>query len=505
MNWHIGDDMSYTIDWQSLHPDHQREPNSGVIPGKLTSITLPDKQKNNTSTSLVLTGRASADYGEIQQENFLRLLENFASTYPPEHATVGQLWYDYGQKDVKVCYNVNDVTGDRSWISLRNVASSAEPESVVPGHLWFDTSDSRLKVRKSNTAWEVIGTVSSVNVSGGSSGLTFTGGPVTSSGTITLSGGVLGVGYGGTGRNSIQGLIELIIPNQEGKENNFLSTDGVSLLWKNVLPIANGGTGQSTASNALWALLENAPLQIAEGGTGASTVIGAINNLLPYQPGNENKVLSTDGEELFWKTADFTAVYVSTDPPPEPKLGDVWFDTGLRGRAFVWYNTWVELSPSGVPGPAGPVGPAGVQGPAGPQGAIGPRGPQGVQGPQGLQGPAGGVTSAGIIDIASGAVSGTLTAVTKLGAGWFRVFHSERPRGVPVVSFSAPNQKTVNTSWHLPTDVMVYVENVQTASFDIVVVSRTTNVSQYGPDDNSVRFSESYFNSGTLNVVVGRG
>jgi hypothetical protein len=42
------------------------------------------------------------------------------------------------------------------------------------------------------------GTVTSVNVSGGSTGLTTSGGPVTGSGTITLAG-TLGVGFGGTG------------------------------------------------------------------------------------------------------------------------------------------------------------------------------------------------------------------------------------------------------------------------------------------------------------------
>ena len=50
-------------------------------------------------------------------------------------------------------------------------------------------------------AWSTIsgtGTVTSVNASGGTTGLTFTGGPITSSGTLTLSG-TLGVPNGGTG------------------------------------------------------------------------------------------------------------------------------------------------------------------------------------------------------------------------------------------------------------------------------------------------------------------
>ena len=45
------------------------------------------------------------------------------------------------------------------------------------------------------------GTVSSINVSGGTTGLTASGGPITTTGTITL-GGTLGVGNGGTGATS---------------------------------------------------------------------------------------------------------------------------------------------------------------------------------------------------------------------------------------------------------------------------------------------------------------
>ncbi len=419
VNWHIGDNMSYVIDWQSLHPDHQREPNNAVIPGKANSITLPDKQKNNTSTSLVLTGKAVNNYGEIQQENFLRLLENFASSYEPENATIGQLWYDYGKKDMKVCFDINNATGVRSWVSLKNVASTTEPSDVSAGHLWFDTNVQRLKVRKTN-AWETLGTVNSVSVSGGQSGLVFSGNPVTTAGTIILSGGALSINFGGTGQTTLSGLINLIIPDQTGRQSNFLTTNGSSLQWQNILSIAQGGTGQTTAENALQALLQSAPLPISKGGTGANNVQGAINNLLPSQIGNQGKILSTDGSELEWKTGDFSAVYVDENPPQTPKLGDIWFDSGARGRAFVWYNAWVEMSPSGVPGPRGPAGPAGSQGPIGPQGPQGPQGTAGPQGPQGIPGangavgPTGPAGSSASIVVAAGAIGSYQILMAKL-------------------------------------------------------------------------------------------
>lgn len=60
------------------------------------------------------------------------------------------------------------------------------------------------------TAWLTLtgtGTVTSVDVSGGSTGLVFSGGPVTASGTMTMSG-VLDVASGGTGTISLTGYVK---------------------------------------------------------------------------------------------------------------------------------------------------------------------------------------------------------------------------------------------------------------------------------------------------------
>lgn len=76
---------TYNIDWQSGGDEG--------IPGK-GDITLPQKTLDSSSTSLTLTGRGVANYGEIQQENFIRLMENFASEFPPPNPTIGQIWYN---------------------------------------------------------------------------------------------------------------------------------------------------------------------------------------------------------------------------------------------------------------------------------------------------------------------------------------------------------------------------------------------------------------------------
>ena len=89
------------------------------------------------------------------------------------------------------------------------------------------------------------GTVTSVNVTS-TTGLTFNGGPITSSGTLTL-GGVLSVANGGTGTTSISGLAAVILPAQSGNSGKFLTTNGSgTLTWGT--PTSTGG-GSPLASS----------------------------------------------------------------------------------------------------------------------------------------------------------------------------------------------------------------------------------------------------------------
>lgn len=93
----------------------------------------------------------------------------------------------------------------------RTTTAAATPTAgnLVAGELAINTTDEKLYFK--NTAGTVKllassagaeGTVTSVNVSGGTTGLSFSGGPVTSSGTITMAG-TLGVANGGTGATSL--------------------------------------------------------------------------------------------------------------------------------------------------------------------------------------------------------------------------------------------------------------------------------------------------------------
>ena len=54
--------------------------------------------------------------------------------------------------------------------------------------------------------------------------------------------------------------------------------------------------------NGGWIKLAAGTIPISEGGTGATTAANALNNLLPIQTGNSGKVLSTDGAAALWTT-----------------------------------------------------------------------------------------------------------------------------------------------------------------------------------------------------------
>ena len=70
-------------------------------------VIVEDGTADLNSTSLAIVGRNFAGYGELFNENFVHVLENFAHTVPPRSPMIGQLWYDTASKLLKV-YNGTD-------------------------------------------------------------------------------------------------------------------------------------------------------------------------------------------------------------------------------------------------------------------------------------------------------------------------------------------------------------------------------------------------------------
>ena len=103
-----------------------------------TFLTSVEDGTIDTTTDLRFVGKNYAGYGEVQNENFLHLLENFANTTAPPKVIAGQIWYDSANKKLKFY----DGTKFKS-------ASGAETSDAAPGGLgtgdfWWDTSAKQL-------------------------------------------------------------------------------------------------------------------------------------------------------------------------------------------------------------------------------------------------------------------------------------------------------------------------------------------------------------------------
>jgi hypothetical protein len=105
----------------------------------------------DTSTSIGLLGRNYVGYGEVQNENFLFLLENFAGTNPPARPLEGQTWYD------SVANKLNTYDGT-NWTPVgAATASETTPENPTEGALWYKISTKQLYVYSNTKGWILVG------------------------------------------------------------------------------------------------------------------------------------------------------------------------------------------------------------------------------------------------------------------------------------------------------------------------------------------------------------
>jgi len=108
-------------------------------------VSIDDQTVNTTASDLRFVGRNYSGYGEIQNENFLHILENFANTTAPPRAIAGQIWFDSGNKKLKFFDGSNFKSAGSSEVS------ASPPAGLVSGDFWFDTSTQQLKVYNGST------------------------------------------------------------------------------------------------------------------------------------------------------------------------------------------------------------------------------------------------------------------------------------------------------------------------------------------------------------------
>lgn len=110
--------MSYTINFS----DTSKDP------------IIVDQNAIDSSTSLSIIGKGYENYGELINQNFLSLLENFSSNTPPDNPIDGQIWFDSNIQKPNIY-----VSG--TWKQFSNIVLSDDAPDIFQrdGDLWQDS------------------------------------------------------------------------------------------------------------------------------------------------------------------------------------------------------------------------------------------------------------------------------------------------------------------------------------------------------------------------------
>ena len=107
---------------------------SGAILATIADGTI------DTTTDLTLVGKNYAGYGEIINEDLIKLLENFSNSTAPGKPLTGQMWYDSTNGEIKIY-------SGSAFKRIGGATSQATtPSGQVTGDLWFDTTNTQLNI-----------------------------------------------------------------------------------------------------------------------------------------------------------------------------------------------------------------------------------------------------------------------------------------------------------------------------------------------------------------------
>lgn len=116
--------------------------------------TIPDGSLNNNSSMTLIGQNYVGQYGEFQNDNFIRLLESNANGTAPAAPLVGQLWYN-------TATGVLEVYNGTAFKPLGGAnASATAPTNNTIGDLWYNTTLNQLSAW-SGSAWILVGPISS--------------------------------------------------------------------------------------------------------------------------------------------------------------------------------------------------------------------------------------------------------------------------------------------------------------------------------------------------------
>jgi hypothetical protein len=208
----------------------------------------------------------------------------------------------------------------------------------------------------------------------GTSGDNFTvGGDLSVSGNVTLTN-ALPIAQGGTGQTTASNAINALMPSQTSNSGKYLTTNGVSVSWGTVTPGSGTVTSVALSSSLSGITVTGSPitstgtlgltgtLNVANGGTGVATLsTGAVlvgngtSAISSIAPGSNGQVLTSNGSS--WSssalpTASSTVSGVVTTGS-QNFAGAKTFDTGIvspngynftsTGNSIYWTGSVMEV------------------------------------------------------------------------------------------------------------------------------------------------------------------
>lgn len=97
-----------------------------------------DSAIDQTTTDITLIGKNVSGYGEFINENFVKILENFANTSQPNNPLAGQLWFDTSENRLKVYDGFGFKNGSGP------IVSGTAPTTAIQGDFWIDSAENQL-------------------------------------------------------------------------------------------------------------------------------------------------------------------------------------------------------------------------------------------------------------------------------------------------------------------------------------------------------------------------
>lgn len=117
-------------------------------------VTVEDGTIDTETTDIALLGKNYPTYGFNLNQNFVKMLENFANTDAPASPLLGQLWYNSTDKVLTLNRGTDAA---QYWKKLATITESVStPDDSRLGDLWWDTSSSQLKTYD-GSEWVIIG------------------------------------------------------------------------------------------------------------------------------------------------------------------------------------------------------------------------------------------------------------------------------------------------------------------------------------------------------------